>query len=416
MSFSLPSEELSAWIRLTLEPGLGPAQARLLLAGIGLPQDIYALPSASLAKILPQDLARQLSRPASPQIEETIARTLKWLDEPGHHLVTLADPGYPQALLDIHDPPLALYVNGRVELFNRPALAIVGARNATAGGLDNAAAFARYLAGRGWCIASGLALGIDAAAHKGALAAGQHAGGTIAVLGTGIDLIYPAANLELAHRIAAEGALVSEFPLGTPSIAYQFPKRNRIVAGLAKGVLVVEAAKRSGSLITARLAAEMGREVFAIPGSIHSPQSRGCHALIRQGAKLVESGQDIDEELGQLPSSPSSANARPETTVRRKTGGENTRGAALQGSQGAADLFSAGADPEDHAATPAAADNGGARTQHAELLAALGYDPVHIDILRARTGLDWPLLNSQLLELELGSVIMRLPDGRFQRR
>ncbi len=373
MSVPLPSEELSAWIRLTLEPDLGPAQARLLLASIGLPQDIYTMSSASLAKILPHDLARQLSRPASAQIEEAIARTLKWLDEPGHHLVTLADPGYPKALLDIHDPPLALYVNGRVELLNRPTLAIVGARNATAGGLDNATAFARYLAGRNWCIASGLALGIDAAAHQGALAAGPQAGGTIAVLGTGIDLIYPASNLDLARRIAAEGALVSEFPLGTPSIAYQFPKRNRIVAGLAKGVLVVEAAKRSGSLITARLAAEMGREVFAIPGSIHSPQSRGCHALIRQGAKLVESGQDIDEELGQLQSTPSLASVRPETTARRKP-------------------------------------------QHAELLAALGYDPVHIDTLQARTGMDWPVLNSQLLELELSSAIVRLPDGRFQRR
>src|SRR5690606_11414069 len=198
-----------------------------------------------------------------------------------------------------HDPPAVLYVNGRAELLNRPIIAVVGARNATPGGRDNAQAFAQSLAGQGWCIASGLAHGIDAAAHRGALAAGAQAGSTIAVMGTGIDIIYPSANLELAHRIAHEGALVSELPLGTPSVPHQFPRRNRIVAGLAKGVLVVEAARQSGSLITARLASELGREVFSIPGSIHSPLSRGCHALIRQGAKLVESGEDIVEELGQ---------------------------------------------------------------------------------------------------------------------
>lgn len=376
MHTPLSPEELGAWIRLTLEPDLGPAQARSLLATLGMPQNIYATPSTALAKVLPQPLARQIAQPAQPQIQEAIARVQTWLAEPGHHLLTLADPAYPQALLDIHDPPLVLYVNGRTELLNRSILAIVGARNATPAGIDNATAFARHLASRGWCIASGLATGIDAAAHQGALAAGHEGGGTIAVLGTGVDIIYPAANLDLARQIAAEGALISEFPLGTPSIAFQFPKRNRIVAGLARGVLVVEAAQRSGSLITARLATEIGREVFAIPGSIHSPLSRGCHALIRQGAKLVESGEDISEELGHLPGT-RAATAPPEKPVRRQ-------------------------------ARPG--------VRHAKLMAALGHDPVHIDTLRARTGLDWAALNSQLLELELESVVTRLPDGRFQQR
>lgn len=420
MSASLSPEELYAWIRLTLEPGLGAVQARAMLAAISPPQDIFALSATSLAKVVPQELARQLARPPSAAIEEAIARTQAWLAEPGHHLLTLADPNYPRTLLDTHDPPLLLYVNGRPELLNQPTLAIVGARNATAGGEDNAKAFARYLAGRGWCIASGLASGIDAAAHIGALSFGAQGGSTVAVLGTGIDIIYPASNLDLARRIAAEGALISEFPLGTPSMPHNFPKRNRIVAGMAKGVLVVEAAKRSGSLITARLAAEMGREVFAIPGSIHSPQSRGCHALIRQGAKLVESGQDIDEELGQLQSSPSTEPARAEKTVRRNANRSRPR---PPGSDDALlnehEAGSADADTRHIGINETASgkrETSSHSQQYASLLAALGYDPVHIDVLRARTGMDWATLNSQLLELEFAAAIVRLSDGRFQQR
>lgn len=414
MPASLSPEELYAWIRLTLEPGLGPAQARAMLAVISPPQDIFALSAASLAKIVPQELARQLARSPDAAIEATIARTQAWLAEPGHHLLTLADPHYPRALLDTHDPPLLLYVNGRPELLNQPTLGIVGARNATAGGEDNAKAFARYLAGRGWCIASGLASGIDAAAHVGALSAGSQGGSTIAVLGTGIDIVYPASNLDLARRIATEGALISEFPMGTPSIPHNFPKRNRIVAGMAKGVLVVEAAKRSGSLITARLAAEMGREVFAIPGSIHSPQSRGCHALIRQGAKLVESGQDIDEELGQLQADPGTEPARPEKTGRRNANRSRPRApgsddAVLGSQEGGADSEST----QTTGANPAASSR---NSEYAAVLAALGHDPVHIDLLQARTGLDWATLNSQLLELEFAAAVVRLSDGRFQQR
>ncbi|GAB2902898.1 DNA-processing protein DprA [Paralcaligenes sp. KSB-10] len=379
MSLNLPSEEFSAWMRLSLEPGLGLAQARHLLLEAGLPQNIYAMSTGSLARLVPPELAQRLAAEPTPEIQETIARTLEWLSGPNHHIVTLADPAYPKALLDIHDPPLMLYVNGNVNLLASPVISMVGARNASAGGIDNALAFARYLAEQGWCIASGLALGIDAAAHKGALRAGAQGGGTMAILGTGIDIVYPSRNLDLAHQIAEQGVLVSEFPLGTRALPYQFPKRNRIVAGVARGVLVVEAARQSGSLITAKLASEMGREVFAIPGSIHSPLSRGCHALIRQGAKLVESAADIRDELG-LP--------RPDSTA-------------------AAPALPPKPDRNRHASR-----NANSRM----MLDAMGYDPIDLDTLQQRTHLDLATLNTHLLELELNESVARLDDGRFQQR
>lgn len=375
MPSHLPDQELDAWIRLSLEPGLGAATARSLLAAIGLPHEIFALSASALARLLPQDLARQISLPAGDDILAAIAQTRAWLAEPGHYLLTLADPGYPAAMLDTYDPPPLLYVNGNPEYLARPAIAIVGARHATPGGLDNARAFARHLAEQGWCIVSGLALGIDAAAHQGALLAGHEGGGTIAVMATGIDLVYPARHRDLAHQIAQNGALVSEFPLGLHALPHQFPRRNRIVAGLARGVLVVEAARQSGSLITARLAAEAGREVFAIPGSIHSPLSRGCHALIRQGARLVESGQDIHDELGH---------------ARRDTTGAEAENAKMQ--------------TEEFTAAQAA------------VLDALGHDPVSLDTLHARSGLAISHINQSLLELELAGRVARLDDGRFQRR
>ncbi|RTZ45855.1 DNA-protecting protein DprA [Candidimonas sp. SYP-B2681] len=377
MHLTSSTEELSAWIRLSLEPGLGPAQARSLLAAIGLPQDIYALPAAALSKYLPVELARQLRQAASDHVQAAINDTLQWLQHPGHHLITLADPVYPRMLLDIHDPPLLLYANGSLAHLGKPIISIVGARSASAGGTDNARAFARHLAEQGWCIASGLALGVDSAAHEGALMAGPAGGSTIAIMATGIDIVYPARNRDLAHRIAQEGVLLSEFPLGTRALPYQFPKRNRLVAGIARGVLVVEAAKQSGSLITARLASEMGREVFAIPGSIHSPLSRGCHALIRQGAKLVESAEDIREELGisGAPLAPVAAKGRP---ARKQ--------------QGVSDSISQ------------------------LVLEALGYDPVPLDTLQQRSQLDVPQLTARLLELELQEIVVRLEDGRFQRR
>jgi DNA processing protein len=371
------TEELSAWIRLSLEPGLGPAQARSLLAAIGLPQDIYALPAAALSKYLPSELARQLRQAASDDTQRAIDNTLQWLQHPGHHLITLADPIYPRMLLDIHDPPLLIYANGSLAHLGKPIISIVGARSASPAGMDNARAFAHHLAEQGWCIASGLALGIDAAAHEGALLAGPAGGSTIAIMGTGIDIVYPARNRELAHRIARDGVLLSEFALGTRALPYQFPKRNRLVAGIARGVLVVEAAKQSGSLITARLASEMGREVFAIPGSIHSPLSRGCHALIRQGAKLVESAEDIREELGV--SGAAMASRAPKGRPARKQ--EATR-----------DLISQ------------------------QVLEALGFDPVPLDTLQERSQLGVAQLTARLLELELQEIVVRLDDGRFQRR
>ncbi len=295
---------------------------------------------------------------------EAIEHSLAWASQPGQSIITLADGGYPPALLEIADPPSVLYVRGNPDLLHRRGIAVVGSRNATPQGIQTAESFARHLAAQGLCIVSGLALGIDAAAHRGALAA---QGETVAVIGTGADRIYPARNKELAIAIAERGAIVSEFPLGTPAVAYNFPRRNRIISGLARGVLVVEAAPESGSLITARLAAEQGREVFAIPGSIHSPVARGCHKLIKQGAKLVETAQDILEELGNFAAAPMPA------------------------------------------AAPSAAPD------ESPILAALGHDPCSLDDLVERTGQSADQLLPELLSLELGGSLAPLPGNRYQR-
>ena len=287
--------------------------------------------------------------------------------QPERDWVALGDARYPQALLQTADPPLLLYTQGDAELLNSPCLAIVGSRNPTPQGAENARAFAEHLGRAGLTIVSGLALGIDGAAHSGALAAGTR---TIAVVGTGLDRVYPRAHRELAHRIAERGLIVSEFNLGTEPLAANFPQRNRIIAGLSLGTLVVEAALESGSLITARQAVESGRDVFAIPGSIHSPQSRGCHALIKQGAKLVDDARDVLEELRWAPQ-------------RRQ--------------------------PAARHAAPAA------EAPPDALLSAMGYEPVEMDQLQARTG--WPTaqLSARLLELELAGRVSRLPGGRYQR-
>ncbi|MDR1934919.1 MAG: DNA-processing protein DprA, partial [Candidatus Accumulibacter sp.] len=285
------SETLAHWLRLTLIPGIGGGTQRKLLAAFGLPDAVFSAGYGSLRALVGDHAARLL---LDTDNGAAVANAAAWAQEPGQRVVTLADPAYPRALLEIADPPSLLYVLGRVELLEWPVLAIVGSRNPTPQGVLNAERFAGALSAAGFVIASGLALGIDAAAHRGALAA---QGDTIAFVGTGIDRVYPARNRDLAHEIGAKGVIVSEFPLGTPVVASNFPRRNRLISGIARGVLIVEAAVGSGSLITARLAAEQGREVFAIPGSIHSPQSRGCHRLIRDGAKLVETAQDILEEL-----------------------------------------------------------------------------------------------------------------------
>jgi DNA processing protein len=288
-------------------------------------------------------------------------------------VLTLGDAAYPPRLLQTADPPLLLYAIGRVELLSAPSLAIVGSRKATPQGLDNARSFARQLSEQGLTIVSGLALGIDAAAHEGALGA---AGRTLAFVGTGLDQVYPARHAALARRIEREGVIASEYGLGMPPLAANFPRRNRLIAGISRGTLVVEAAVQSGSLVTARLAAEAGRDVYAIPGSIHSPQSKGCHWLIRQGATLVETAGDILQDLALAPPP-------------RPTGAPKP-----------------GSDAEDDPA---------ADLPDAPLLAALGHDPVTLDALAARTGMPTPMLNARLLELELEGRIHRLPGGLFQR-
>ncbi|MBP6097450.1 MAG: DNA-processing protein DprA [Methyloversatilis sp.] len=351
----------AGWLRLTLTRGLGLEAQRRLLSVFGLPERIFSASGAAIASAVGERAARAI---AAFDDEAAIERTLEWSVLPGNHLVTLADASYPQTLLEIADPPTLLYVKGRVDLLNGRALAIVGARNATAQGAVNAEQFARELSRGGMTIVSGLALGCDASAHTGAL---DGSGSTIAVIGTGADRIYPSRNQELARRIAENGAIVSEFPLGTPALRENFPRRNRIISGLSRGVLVVEAAARSGTLITARLAGEQGREVFAIPGSIHSPLSKGCHQLIRQGAKLVDDARDILSELQVVVAAPVAVEASPEEF-----------------------------------GTPA-------------LLDAMGFDPVGIDLLAQHTGLTADTLSAMLLSLELESRVAMLPDGRFQR-
>lgn len=379
-------DELGAWLRLTLSPGVGNGAARRLLARFGLPQAIFRQTESALQECVTPAQAKALC--AVPEAWAALLETTwQWLgavDPQGaaRAVITLGDPRYPPSLLDTEDPPLLMYVMGSAQhvaalpFVGGNCLAVVGSRNPTAQGAENARLFSRALCSAGFTIVSGLALGVDAAAHEGALdAAGGLPGdtpATIAVVGTGLDRVYPRQNLNLAHRIAVRGLLVSEYPLGTPPLAANFPKRNRIISGLSQGTLVVEAALASGSLITARMAAEQGREVFAIPGSIHAPQSRGCHALIRQGAKLVESAQDVLEEL-RAPSV-----ARPE-----------------------------------HAAAPAGGPLG---EVDSPLLQALGFDPMGVDALVARTGMDAAALQVELLELELDGRVARLPGGLFQRR
>jgi DNA processing protein len=283
---------VEAWASLQLVPGLTPRALVALLKAFGGPAEVREASRASLAKVVTAELARAIAQGADP---DALARTLSWLAHAGHWLLAWDDPAYPHALLTIAEPPPVLHFTGELELLNRPAVAIVGSRNATAQGRENAAAFALALSDAGLTIVSGLAQGIDAAAHVGGLSGAAR---SIAVVGTGIDRIYPAANKALAHRLAESGGLLSQFTLGTAPLPGNFPRRNRVISGLVLGVLVVEATPASGSLITARFAAEQGREVFAIPGSIHSPFSKGCHRLIKDGAKLVETAQDVLDELG----------------------------------------------------------------------------------------------------------------------
>lgn len=360
--------ELTAWLRLVETPLVGREAARRLLAACGSPEAVIDASATALAALVGPDAAAALKSP-SPALLALCRATAEWLaagsaDFP-RRIVALGDPFYPPALLQAPDPPLLLHAAGRVELLRADSLAIVGSRNPSPQGTQNARAFAAGLSHAGITIVSGLALGIDGAAHEGAL---DGPGGTIAVVGTGLDRVYPRRHHALAHRIAGQGLLISEHALGAPPLAHHFPQRNRIIAGLSRGTLVVEAALESGSLITARLASEAGRDVFAIPGSIHSPHAKGCHALIKQGAKLVESVQDILDEL------PGLASAAPVPAT--------------------LDIPDAPSDP---------------------LLDAIGFDPVGLDEIVARTG--WPAaqLQARLLELELAGRVARMPGQLFQR-
>jgi DNA processing protein len=359
-------EELAAWLRLLLTPGVGNETARKLLAAFGLPHAVFEQSTTALCAVVGNRLGQALQ--ATPlELDAAVDTLQQWLQAAGNrHVLTLGDANYPPLLLQMADPPLMLHVIGQLQALHHPnKIAIVGSRNPTPQGQINAQQFAAALGDAGLCVVSGLALGVDGAAHEGALQSGAP---TIAVVGTGLDRVYPKRHFDLAHRIAVHGAIVSEYPLGTAPLPAHFPQRNRIIAGLSQGTLVVEAAVASGSLITARLASEMGREVFAIPGSIHAPQARGCHALIRQGAKLVESAQDVLEDL-QL---------APEDAALPPTPSETT------------------ADPDG-------------------LLKAMGYDPVSLDALQARTGLDTATLQAKLFELEMQGDVGRLPGGLLLR-
>ena len=387
----LERDELGDWLRLTLTPGVGNITARKLLGAFGLPQAVFEQPLAALQQVVGPAQAAALRR-EPPELADLLTVTWDWLQASGQgaaqrHIVVLGDADYPATLLTLDDPPLMLYLLGAGCLMPNSwagalarSIAVVGSRNPTPQGAVNARLFAKALGQAGLTVVSGLALGVDGAAHEGALESltpGDPRLATIAVVGTGLDRVYPARHRDLAHRIAQHGLIISEYPLGTPPLNANFPKRNRLIAALAQGTLVVEAALQSGSLITARLTVEIGKEVFAIPGSIHATQVRGCHALIKQGAKLVESAQDVLEELKLLP--------EPQGT---------------------------------HESIASCAD--GIRAEglfdtETSLLHWLGYDPVGLDALQARCGLVTADLQAQLMALELDGLVARLPGGLFQR-
>jgi DNA processing protein len=356
-----PDSETLAWLKLALVAELTPTIFRKLLAAYGTPEAICALDFGTLARNVPDATAAAIVRGPGA---ECLDVTLRWLEDPANNVVTFADKSYPRLLLEISDPPPLLYVKGNADLLDHASLAVVGSRNATPQGNANAQAFAHELSDGGFTIVSGMALGIDGAAHLGGLSG---ASSSVAVVGTGLDIVYPARNRELAHRLALEGALVSEFALGTPALASNFPRRNRLISGLSRGCLVVEAALKSGSLITARYALEQGRDVFAVPGSIHSPLSKGCHLLLKQGAKLVEDSRDILEELG--------------------VASYKSREVSTEGEPAAGNM----------------------------VLAQLGFDPLDLDVLCQRCGLTPETASAMLLTLELEGVVNRLPGGKFQR-
>lgn len=362
------------WLRMHEIQGLGRQTTYQLLKAFGSAEAIFAASHANLRKVVSDDIANQIK---AETVSDQIKITLEWLAEPNNHLITLADEDYPRLLLETPDPPPILFAKGQLSCLQQPSIAIVGSRNPTAQGEKNAHDFAMLLAEFGFTIVSGLAIGIDAAAHRGALASN---GKTIAVVGTGLDIVYPAKHRELAHEIIKQGLLISEFSLGTPSLPQNFVQRNRVISGLSMGCLVVEASLQSGSLITAKFATEQDRDVFAIPGSIHSPQSKGCHQLIKQGAKLVDAVQDIVHELKSehfvsLAAIPLKKNFIP---------AKNTSSEEIP---------------------------------HADkaLLDLMSFEPVTVEYLLQHSGLTSDTLSSILISLELDNKIASMPGGRYQR-
>ena len=383
MKSPLDDESWVGWLRLQMTPGIGSVSGRNLLRAFGDPAAIFSQSAATLRAVVQARQAQALLQ--LPSDFEAIARfTQQWLqsERRQHHMLVLGDPRYPFALLEIDDPPLVLYAAGSERALNcldaSRSIAIVGSRNPTPQGLENSRAFGKALAQEGLTVVSGMALGVDAAAHRGALESDEIDLPTIAVVGTGLDRAYPAKHHHLAGAIAERGLVLSEYPLGTVPLPANFPRRNRLIAGLSRGTLVIEAALQSGSLITAQQALDQGKEVFAIPGSIHSTQSRGCHALIKQGAQLVESVEDIFDAMG-LDYSP--VPSGPATDAHRA--------------------------PKDLVSEGDATDN--------VLADALGYDPASLEVLQVRTGWDTGQLQARLMALELQGQVARLPGGLFQR-
>jgi DNA processing protein len=363
-------DDVALWVALSLIKGLGSATLCQLLSQFGSPDAIFSANKSQLSEVVDQKLANAIHQGLD---KESIASTLTWLQDEQNHLITLADATYPQQLLEITSPPAILYAKGNPQLLNTPCIALVGSRNATPQGEKNAEVFSENLCSKGITVVSGMALGIDGAAHRGALKAN---GATIAVVGTGLDIVYPAKHKTLAHQIASQGLILSEFPLGTPSMAQNFPRRNRIISGLSLGCLVIEANIDSGSLITARLATEQGREVFAIPGSIHSPLSKGCHQLIKQGAKLVESIDDVLSEIHLDSSKNKASSVSPNGLIPER----------------------ANISPEANA-----------------VLALMGFEPIEFDNMMTLTGLTASALSTMLTLLELDGKICHLQGGKYQR-
>ncbi len=362
---------VESWLTLCITPGLGAAGTYRLLDKFGTADAILG---ASAADLKTAGLDKTVRASIANPDKETLLSSQDWVEGDNHHLLHCCDDRYPGLLLETGQAPVCLFIAGDPDILSMPQLAIVGSRNATPGGCETAREFAAHLAQSGLTITSGLATGIDAAAHRGAI---ETTGKTVAVLGTGPDTVYPPQNRELAGQISREGALVSEFPPGTPARRDHFPRRNRLMSGLSLGTLVVEEGTRSGALITARYSGDYGREVFAVPGSIHSPLSKGCHRLIRQGAKLVETAADIADELGSLAGSMQSL---PKSPADRQQ-------------------CSAHKDPD-----------------YAKLLHSMSHDPVSVGQLAERSGLTAEELSSMLLILELEGRVDSLPGGRFQQR